>query len=393
MDRQVEPVVKSSKKIFRPFSALSNEAGRIVEEMVRLAGIKIGAELIVNDSSLWTDWALDGMLGIGESYMAGKWDSPHVDVVIGKLMTLPSTEKRKIFNSWRNKAIIGAATAINPQRRDKEMEVAVKHYDLGNNFFQSWLDPHMQYSCGYWKTAKTLAEAQRAKMKLVADKLHLRPGMRVLDIGCGWGGLGRYLIKEHDVSVTGVNISAEQMKWCDEKAVREGLSDRFESWEMSYRDLVGQWDRVVVIGMLEHVGPRNYENFFDICHRCLKDDGILLLQTIGSNVSQDALNDRWITTYIFPNGTLPSIAQIARANERKLVIEDLQNLGPDYETTLMSWHERFQKVKKTMKIPLVFQRMWDFYLLYTAAGFRHRKTQLWQIVMTKNERRRYNSTR
>jgi len=325
--------------------------------------------------------------------MQGKWDAPRVDLVMSKLAALPSEAKRKLFSSWRNKAILAFAAMTNAQKPSRELEVARGHYDRGNDFFASWLDSNMQYSCAVWKDAQTLEEAQAAKMKLIADKLMLRPGMRVLDIGCGWGGLGRFLAREYGARVTGVNISSEQVKCCSEKAVSEGVRDSFEVREMSYRTLSGTWDRIVCIGMLEHVGPKNYREFFRICHEVLADEGVMLLQTIGSNSSNDVLSDRWITTYIFPNGTLPSIAQIARAVEKKLVIEDLHNLGSDYDATLMSWYENFQKAKPALKLEPKFERMWDFFLLYSASGFRERKTQLWQFVMTKKSKQRYDAPR
>jgi cyclopropane-fatty-acyl-phospholipid synthase len=372
---------------------LSRRAGGLVEELVVAAGVRIGAELKVNDPTMWGDWAGRGMLGIGESYMQGKWDSPCLDRVMSKLANLPAGAKRRIFSSWKSKAIIALASMTNAQKPSRELQVARGHYNLGNEFFHSWLDPHMQYSCASWKDAVTLEQAQAKKMELIAEKLQLRPGLRVLDIGCGWGGLGRYFIKEYGVTVTGVNISSEQVNWCRSKAAEEGLSDSFDIREMSYRDIRGTWDRIVCVGMIEHVGPKNYPEFFKICGHSLASNGLLLLQTIGSNTSREVLNDRWITTYIFPNGTLPSISQIARAVEKRLVIEDLQNLGPDYDRTLMCWHERFQRAKPGLKLDPVFERMWDFFLLYTASGFRERKTQLWQFVMTKSRKQRYDAQR
>jgi cyclopropane-fatty-acyl-phospholipid synthase len=372
---------------------LAGRAGALMQEMVEQAGIEIGRDLIVNDRSMWGDWATRGMLGIGESYMQGKWDSPHVDLVMSRLASLPSDVKTRLFNSWRNKAILAFAALSNAQKPSKELEVARGHYNLGNDFFASWLEPEMQYSCAAWKDVETLEEAQKAKMRLIAEKLCICRGMRVLDIGCGWGGLGRFLAREYGAKVTGVNISSEQVKCCREKSASEGCIDDFDILETSYRNLSGRWDRIVCIGMIEHVGPKNYREFFEICHRSLADGGLMLLQTIGSNTSKDILNDRWITAYIFPNGTLPSIAQIARAVEKKLVIEDLHNLGPDYDRTLMCWHENFQKVKPSMNLDPRFERMWDFFLLYTASGFRERKTQLWQFVMSKHRKARYDAPR
>ena len=373
-------------------SFISKKVGSIIEEMVCEAGITLGHDMIVHDPSMWVDWADRGILAIGESYMTKKWDSPYVDRVMAKLAAMPSETKRKLFRSWKTKFLLSIAMFFNQQRREKELEVAEKHYDLGNEFFQSWLDKNMQYSCGYWQNASTLDEAQLAKMRMIGEKLKLKDGMTVLDIGCGWGGLARFLIKEYGVNVTGINISKEQIQWCRNISTVENLQDSFQLLYQSYRDLEGTWDRIVAIGMIEHVGPKNYPDFFDICKRCLADDGIMLLQTIGANISKKVLNDRWLTRYIFPRGTLPSVAQIAKACEKKLIIEDLQNFGPDYDKTLMAWYDNFVKVKDDLHMTDMFVRMWEFYLLYCASGFRERKSQLWQFVFTKKTKKCYDHT-
>lgn len=371
---------------------VTRQAGALVERMAHEAGIVVGRDLIVHKHSMWADWAGQGMLGIGETYMKGHWDAPHVDVVMARLAALPSERKRALFSSRRSRLILAANAALNAQRRSRELQVAEGHYDLGNEFFQAWLDPHMQYSCARWAGVDDLNAAQVAKMEAIGAKLKLEPGQRVLDMGCGWGGLGRFLAREWGVHVTGVTISKEQAKWCRDRAAEEGLGDRFEVREQSWRDTHGKWDHVVSIGMLEHVGPANYQEFFARLQGWLKPGGISLVQTIGSNKSQEILNDRWITRYIFPNGTLPSIAQVASAVELKLVIEDIENLGPDYDRTLMAWHANFQRAKPHLHRTRVFERMWDFYLLYSASGFRERKTQLWQFVLSKARAERYERT-
>ncbi len=373
-------------------SYVSRKVGAIIEEMVRQADIVLGKDMIVHDPSMWVDWADRGILAIGESYMEKKWDSPHVDQVMAKLAAMPSEKKRKLFRSWKTRLLLSIAILFNQQRGAKEIEVVEKHYDLGNEFFRSWLDKSMQYSCGCWKGVATLDEAQFAKMRMIGEKLKLKSGMTVLDIGCGWGGLGRFLIKEYGVKVTGINISKEQLRWCRNAAMAEDIQDSFHSINQSYRDLEGKWDRIVAVGMIEHVGPKNYQEFFDICKRCLADDGVLFLQTIGANISKEVLTDRWLTRYIFPRGTLPSIAQIAKAAEKKLIMEDFRNLGPDYDKTLMAWHSNFMKVKDDLQMSDIFIRMWEFYLLYCASGFRERKSQLWQFIFTKNNKECYDST-
>ena len=360
---------------------------------MKRAGIDIGTDIIVHDESIWADWAGRGMLAIGESYMEEKWDSPHVDEVMTKLVSLPSHVKRQLFSSWKNKLLLGIAAAFNQQKGRKELVIAEKHYNLGNEFFQSWLDPNMQYSCGFWKGTDNLEEAQVAKMRMIGEKLKLEPGMRILDIGCGWGGLGRFLIKEFGVKVTGVSVAEEQIAWCAKAAKEDGLEESYEARVQSYRDVQGQWDRIICVGMIEHVGTRHYDEFFNVCNRCLAVGGMMLLQTIGTNLSTELSNDRWITRYIFPNSALPSISQLSRAMEKKLLIEDLQNCGPDYDKTVMAWNRNFQKVKADLQMSEIFLRMWEFYLLYAASGFRARKTQLWQFVMTKKINERYDAPR
>ena len=370
-------------------SFFSRKVGAIIEEMVELAGIRLGRDMIVHDPAMWVDWADRGILAIGESYMERQWDSPHVDQVMAKLAAMPSEQKRRLFRSWKTRVLLAMAVLCNKQRRRYELEVAEKHYDVGNDFFQSWLDSNMQYSCGYWNDAATLDDAQLAKMKIIAEKLKLTPGMSVLDIGCGWGGLGRFLARNYGVTVTGLNISTEQLRWCRQRATEEGLDDAFIPLHMSYRDISGSWDRIITVGMIEHVGPKNYAEFFDICRRSLTEGGIMVLQTIGANISKKVLDDRWLTRYIFPGGTLPSIAQLSRAVEKKLVIEDLQNFGPDYDRTLMAWYDNFSNVKDDLHMSDRFLRMWEFYLLYCASGFRERKSQLWQFVFTKKRKEQY----
>jgi cyclopropane-fatty-acyl-phospholipid synthase len=243
------------------------------------------------------------------------------------------------------------------------------------------LDPTMTYSCGYWKNAKTLEEAQIAKYDLIARKLGLKKGMRVLDIGCGWGGFSKHVASNYGVEVIAITLSENQATLAREVCAGLNVEVRVQD----YRDINEKFDRVVEIGMFEHVGIRNYREFMEICHRSLKEGGMLMLHTIGSNFS-NIVGDRWIDKYIFPGGQLPSIAQIGKSTEGLFVMEDWHNFGCDYDKTLMAWFKNFDAHWGELKdrYPPEFYRMWKYYLLSCAGAFRARSTQLWQVVLVKD---------
>ena len=235
----------------------------------------------------------------------------------------------------------------------------------------------MIYSCGYWKKAKTLDEAQEAKLDLIFHKLRLEQGMRVLDVGCGWGGAARYAAERYGVEVVGITLSEEQLKrgrrYCAGWPVELLLED--------YRRHRGLYDRVFSVGMLEHVGWRNYRVFMRCVRRCLKEDGLFLLHTIGGNRSvRDT--DPWIGRYIFPDSMLPSLAQLSAAAEGIFVLEDLHGFGPDYDDTLRAWHQNFESAWEGLKdgYDECFRRMWRYYLLSCVGAFRARRNQVWQML-------------
>ena len=242
------------------------------------------------------------------------------------------------------------------------------------------LDPRMTYTCGYWKDADNLADAQEAKLELICRKLQLMPGMRVLDIGCGWGSFMGYAAEHYGVSCVGVTISKEQAEWAQKRYAGLPLEFRLQD----YRETNERFDRIVSIGMFEHVGRKNHRTYTEVAHRCLEDGGLFLLHTIGKNV-RDTVPDPWIDKYIFPNGDLPSIGQIADAVDGLFVVEDLHNFGADYDRTLMAWHENFSSAWPNFSKNLGerFRRMWNYYLLSCAGAFRARDIQLWQWVLSK----------
>lgn len=269
---------------------------------------------------------------------------------------------------------------FNHQSKRRAFIIGEKHYDLGNDLFQIMLDKKMNYSCAYWNETKSLEEAQENKLDLICRKLKLKPGMRVLDIGCGWGAFGKYATEKYDVQVVGITVSKEQVELG--RKLCKGLPVEFRL--IDYRDLNEKFDRIVSVRMIEHVGYKNYKTFFEIVNKCLYDDGIFLLHTIGNNKSIKTLN-LWTNKYIFPNGIVPSIAQLGSAIESLFVMEDWHNIGIDYDKTLMAWHQNFinnwEKIKDQHSGR--FYKMWVYYLLSSAAAFRARNIHVWQIVLTK----------
>ncbi|ETV95097.1 hypothetical protein H310_11380 [Aphanomyces invadans] len=367
-------------------------------EMLKQADIIIGRDIIVHDKEIYLDWSKRGMLAIGESYMAKQWEALlPLDVVLTKLLKLPSDAKRKLFKSWDAKFVHLSGRVFNFQSPSRAGIVGAHHYDIGNDFYKLWLDPWMQYSCAYFKDLPDtdLDNAQVNKLHLIAKKLKMEPGMTVLEIGCGWGGLGIFFAKHYGVHVTGITISNEQLKGARIQAEAEGVSHLTQYTYCDYRQMTGQFDRVVSIAMLEAVGYKNMDEYYSVIQRCLKTGGLALVHSITSNRSTKTAHQQWILKYIFPNGFLPSLTQMCEFAEKKFVVEDVHNIGPDYDKTLMQWYARFQEHVQNGNIVKdeVFVRMWDFYLNYCAAGFRARTIQLHQVVYSKHRAGRYDAVR
>ncbi len=320
----------------------------------------------------------EGSLGLGESYMDGWWDCEQLDEFINRIMK--ADLRNALVSNFKDVIRIMSAKLFNLQSKKRAWIVGKEHYDLGNDLFDLMLDPWMQYSCGYWHTSDDLFQAQEDKLRLICEKLQLAKGMTLLDIGCGWGGLAEYAAKNYGVKVTGITISEEQKKSAEERCKLQDV----EIMLKDYRDLDMQFDRIVSVGMFEHVGPKNYNDYFNVVNKNLKTQGIFLLHTIGSNESSNNV-DPWINKYIFPNGCLPSILQISNASESKFVLEDLHNFGTDYDKTLMAWHQRFELFWPEIeeKYSERFYRMFSYYLKSCAGAFRSRNIQLWQFVFTR----------
>ncbi|AOP42972.1 cyclopropane fatty acyl phospholipid synthase [Edwardsiella piscicida] len=363
-------------------SGVQRDAGyRIVSEMLSRAGIRVNGDrpydIRVNHPLFFKRVLQQGSLGLGESYMDGWWQCDRLDIFFDK--ALRAGLQQQMPHHFRDTLRVVGARLTNLQSRRRAWQVGREHYDLGNDLFSLMLDPAMQYSCAYWKQADTLEQAQQDKLHLICEKLQLRPGMTLLDIGCGWGGLAAYAARRYGVRVHGVTISAEQQKLAAARC--QGLE--VQILLQDYRDLHARYDRIVSVGMFEHVGPKNYDAYFAVARRNLKDDGLFLLHTIGANHTTPDV-DPWINKYIFPNGCLPSLRHIADASEARFVMEDWHNLGADYDRTLMAWQQRFNAAWPQLKANYSarFFRMFNYYLAACAGAFRARDIQLWQVLFS-----------
>jgi len=354
----------------------------LVQDILKPAGITVNGkkpyDVKVNNPAFYKRVLAGGSLALGEAYMDGWWDCKQLDEFISRVLAAELDKKiRSPEVIWN----VIKAKLTNVQSISKSKIVGKKHYDIGNELYTQMLDKNMVYSCGYWKNAKSLDKAQEAKLDLICRKIGLKKGMTVLDIGCGWGSFAKFAAKKYKVKVTGVTISAEQEKLAKERCKGLPIEIRLQD----YRKIKETFDRVISIGMFEHVGYKNYKTYMKVVHRCLKDGGLTLLHTIAGN-SSVTTTDPWIEKYIFPNSMLPSAKQITTACEGLFVLEDWHSFGPDYDKTLMEWYKKFVKSwpKLKKKYDERFYRMWEFYLLSCAGSFRSRKNQLWQIVLSKN---------
>ncbi len=360
------------------------DAKSVVQKLLEGTGIQFNGnqpfDVQVHDERIYKRWLSETELGLGESYMDGWWDCDQLDEFFNRVLRagLEDTIKR----NWKAALFILSTQLINRQTKRKSKEVGRRHYDIGNDLFEKMLDKRLIYSSAYWKHAKTLEEAQEAKLDMICKKLELKPGMKVLDIGCGWGGFAKFAAEKYKVEVLGVSISKNQIELGKQLCKGLPVELRFQD----YREVQGKFDAVLSIGFFEHVGYKNYKTYMKVVDRCLKEDGISLIHTIGNNTTVTYVN-QWTDKYIFPKGMLPSVAQTAKAAEGIFVMEDLHNFGPDYDKTLMAWYDRFHnawpELKASGKYDERFYRMWRYFLLSSAGGFRSRFNQLWQFIFTK----------
>jgi len=360
---------------------------QIVTALLKEAGVTVGGDnpydIAVNNEKFYERVLGQGSLGLGESYMDEWWDCKKLDEFFNRVLRARLDTK---IRNWKFLSYLAKAAIFNAGNYKRAFRIGEKHYDVGNDLYKKMLDDRMVYTCGYWKDAKDLNEAQEAKLDLVCRKIGIKQGMKVLDIGCGWGSFAKFTAEKYGAHVTGVTVSKEQVefgrKLCKGLPVDILLKD--------YRDIEGEFDAVVSLGMFEHVGYKNYKTYMKKVYELLKNDGLFLLHTIGGNSSTVA-TDPWINKYIFPGGMIPSIKQIGKSAENLFVMEDWHNFGSDYDKTLMAWFERFDNGWEDLDADYgnKFYRMWKYYLLASAGSFRARKNQLWQIVLSKNLSGRY----
>jgi len=352
-----------------------------VQQILDLADVRIAGndpwDIQIHNDRFYKRVLARGSLGLGESYMDGWWDCQKLDELFYRILKAELNKKvrgREIY-----KAVL-TAKLINLQSQSRSFEVGKRHYDIGNKHYENMLDKRMVYSCGYWKKADNLNAAQEAKLELICQKINLKPGMKVLDVGCGWGSFAKYAATRYGVSVVGVTVSKEQVKLGQQLCQGLPIEIRLQD----YRGVNEKFDAIVSIGMFEHVGYKNYSTFMKIITKSLQDDGLFLLQTIGGNES-GIHTDPWIAKYIFPNSMIPSVKQIVAASDGIFVIEDWHNFGVDYDKTLMAWHNNFENNWERLNADYDerFKRMWEYFLLSCAGGFRSRYNHVWQIVFSK----------
>ncbi len=354
-----------------------------IKEILALAGITLNGDMPwdirVADERFYHRVLTEGSLGLGESYMEGWWDCEELDNFFAKL--IPINPEAKIKMNWRIVLHTLGEAIFNNGRKTKAFQIGERHYDKGNELFKNMLDKRMVYSCAYWKDAKDLDEAQEAKLELICRKLGLKPGDKVLDIGCGWGSFAKYAAEKYGVEVVGITVSKEQLSLGQELCRGLPVELRLQD----YRDMTERFDHIVSVGMFEHVGWKNYRTYMKKARQCLKDDGLFLLHCIGSSISYVS-GDPWLEKYIFPNSIIPSMKQISAALEGLFTVENVQNFGFYYDKTLTSWfsnfHDNWDRIRE--RYDREFYRMWKYYLLSSAGAFRCRNLQVWQFVLSPN---------
>ena len=335
-------------------------------------------DIQINDTAFYDRLLAGGVTAFGETYMDGLWDCEALEVLINKLIRADLEHK---INPARMIIPLLWAKIVNQQRRTRAFDIGERHYDIGNDLYQIMLDKRMSYTCGYWKEATDLDTAQEAKLDLTCQKIGLEPGMKVLDIGCGWGSFARHAAENYQASVTGITVSREQIdlgrKLC------EGLD--VDLRYQDYRDVNEKFDRIVSLGMFEHVGIKNYRTYMNMVDRCLGHDGIFLLHTIGTNTRRTS-SDSWTDKYIFPGGELPIPRQVMSAAEDIFILEDWHNFRSYYDRTLLAWMQNMDDNREAIRAlgyDERFYRMWRFFLRSSAGSFRSGRSHLWQIVLSK----------
>lgn len=354
----------------------------LFRDLLARADVVVGGDrpwdVQVHDDRVWMRLLRDGTLGAGESYEEGWWDTPALDQFIDRI--LRARFDAALRDSWPLVAQAVRARVLNLQSITRSFDNGQHHYDIGNDLYEAMLGGRLLYTCAYWRDAKTLDEAQDAKLDLVCRKIGLHKGMRVLDLGCGWGGFAAFAAERYGVTVTGYTVSQEQVRWANQRYPHLPIDIRLDD----YRNATGVFDAVVSIGLMEHVGWKNYRGYMKLVDRLLAPGGVAFVHTIAGNVPRAHI-EPWFDKYIFPNAVLPTLTRLTSAMEGIFIPEDVHNIGEDYDRTLLAWWHNFDAAWPALRARYgePFYRRWKYYLLASAGAFRARAQQLFQIVMTR----------
>ena len=362
----------------------------LIDNLLDGTGVEIGGsrpwDITVNNERFYRR-ALRGSLGIGESYLDGDWDCQALDVMFNRI--LAARKWRSPLLRFARALKVLQARLTNLQSRPRSMAVAEEHYNLDHRMYALFLGPWNQYTCCFFDGTGDLEQAEINKLEMICDKLEIERGDRVLDIGCGWGGFAKYAATTRGCEVTGISLSTEQIDYA--RSYTAGLPVTIR--QLDYRDLprsgLPPFDKIVIVGMIEHVGYKNYRELMDVVHRMLTPEGLFLLHTIG-NRDETLVVDPWIEKYIFRNSMAPAMSQLSRAAEDALVIQDWENYGHYYVPTLQTWYDRFnanwpkiRALDSAKPFDERFRRMWNYYLMSCKAAFEVEELYLWHLVMTR----------
>jgi len=350
--------------------------GLLAEAGIRLNGSDPW-DIRINDERTWTRVFAQGSLGLGEAYMDGWWDCDDLAEFFNRVLSAGLSRKLKITPNliWQ----IAQAKVLNMQTIARSRRVAAMHYNE-TEAYKASLDKRMTGSCGYWPDGVTnVDQAQEAKLDLVCRKIQLKPGELVWDIGCGWGAFMGFAAEKYGARCVGVTVSPDQAAYGRERY--KDLPIEFQVKD--YREFEGKTDKIVSMGMFEHVGYRNYRTYFEKARSVIKEDGLFMMHTIGQHYTSETI-EGWIEKYIFPGGVIPSMQQIGKAIDDLWTVIDVHNIGPHYDKTLVAWYENFDAKWTRRNTPedQRFYRMWKYYLLCCAGGFRARALQVWQFVLS-----------
>lgn len=342
----------------------------------------------LTDPTLYRTLFFNPELHAGEAYMDGRMSFPGSS--LRAFLTLFSMNRLSLGNQPMQRVLRRVSRGLKRFQQanpvGKAQQNVAHHYDLGNAFYKMFLDAEMFYSCAYFRDeSETLEQAQRNKCRLIAAKLNLKPGQKVLDIGCGWGGMAKYLAQIADVQVTGVTLSKEQHALAAERIKAAGLDSRVEIRLQDYREVREKFDRIVSVGMFEHVGVGHYGEFFAKVNDLMHDDGLMLLHSIG-HMSPPGTASPWLRKYIFPGAYSPALSEVFPAVENNsLWVTDLEFLRVHYATTLKHWHQRFEANREAVALMYDerFCRMWEFYLISAEMMFRTGSQEVFHMQLSR----------